>query len=320
MYLEYKAAFTDWQRAFRDISQATGGSIIEGNNLQESLVQAAAREDVFYRLTYAPGTIKDEDRTIRIQTKLRDIKLQYHQVSVSTADKIAIDQLSFSHPLLEFTLKNYRQFSDGTNLYGDIEVKITTVDSNGNRRSFKKILEPYQDEMAVSMNLDFPSGGNYSLIIAAHDRQAGQTAAINQSITVPISKYQLEPVLVTEARKEMKGPRHKQTLASLLKKSALYCKKLKKTTFYFTCTEEVIDTHWYRGDLVREDFYRYDYQITREENGEMNETRKLKPEDINALLISLACPLSSSTNKTWTALPFLPCCINGWPRCTRIVS
>jgi hypothetical protein len=132
--------------------------------------------------------------------------------------------------------------------------------------------------MAVSMNLDFPSGGDYSLIIAAHDRQAGQTALINQSITVPESKYQLEPVLVTEAREEMKGARHKQTLDSLLKKSALYCKKLEKTTFYFTCTEEVIDTHWYRGDLVREDFYLYDYQITREEDGKMNETRQLKPE------------------------------------------
>jgi hypothetical protein len=53
---------------------------------------------------------------------------------------------------------------------------------------------------------------------------------------------------------------------------------LRKATFYFTCTEEVIDTHWYRGDLVREDFYRYNYQITKEENGKMNENRQLKPE------------------------------------------
>ncbi len=120
MYLEYKAAHTDWEWAFREISQATGGSVIEGSNLHESLARAAAQEDVFYRLTYAPATIKDEDRKIRIQTKLRDIKLQYHQVTVFPASKITIDQLSFSHPLLVFTLKNYRQFFDGTNLYGEI--------------------------------------------------------------------------------------------------------------------------------------------------------------------------------------------------------
>jgi hypothetical protein len=193
-------------------------------------------------------------------------------------DKIAIDQFSFSHPLLEFTLKNYRQFFNGTSLYGDIQVKITSVDANDNRRTFKKILEPAREEMEVSMNMDFPSGGDYSLIIEANDRQTGQTATASQKIVVPKSKYQLEPVLVTEALEELKGPEHKRTLDSLLKKSAQYCQKLEQATFYFTCTEEVIDTHWYRGDLVREDFYRYDYQITREEDGKMNENRKLKPE------------------------------------------
>ncbi|UCH97154.1 MAG: hypothetical protein JSV88_09975, partial [Candidatus Aminicenantes bacterium] len=48
-------------------------------------------------------------------------------------------------------------------------------------------------------------------------------------------------------------------------------------TFYFTCTEEVIDNQWFRGDHVREDHYLYDYQIIREENGKMNENRQLKP-------------------------------------------
>ncbi|UCH97155.1 MAG: hypothetical protein JSV88_09980 [Candidatus Aminicenantes bacterium] len=279
MYLDHKAAYTDWQRAFRNISQATGGSIIEDNNVQKSLAQALEREDVFYRLTYAPATVGEEHRNIQIRTKLPGIKLQYHrEVTVSPADKIAVHHFSFSHPFLEFALKNYRQFFDGTRMYGDIEVKITTVDSSGNQRTFKKILEPLLDEVAVSMNLDFPSGGDYSLIIEAHDRQAGQTATVNQPITVPKSKYQLEPVLVTETLKEMKGARYKRTLDSLLKKSARYCQKLKKTTFHFTCTEEVIDSHWYRGNLVREDNYLYDYQIIREENGKMNENRKLKPE------------------------------------------
>jgi hypothetical protein len=284
LYIEYKAVQTDWQRAFRDISQATGGSIIEGNNWQESLARVVETEDVFYRLTYSPAAGGDEDRKIGIQTKLPGIKLQYHQeATVSSAHKIAIDRVAFNHPLLEFTLKNYWQFFDGTSLYGDIEVKVTTIDSNGNQRTLKKLLEPFQDEMTVSMNLDFPSGGDYSLIIEANDRQAEQTVTVSQPIVVPQSKYQLEPVVVTETREEMKGPEHKRTLASLLKKSAQYCQKLEKATFYFTCIEEVHDTHWYRGNLVREDFYRYDYQIIREENGKMDENRQLKPESIELL-------------------------------------
>jgi hypothetical protein len=284
MYLEYKAVLSDWQQSFRDISQATGGSVIEDNDWQKALARAVELEDVFYHLTYAPAPGGDEDRKIRIQTKLPGIKLQYHrQATVSPVEKITIERVFFSHPLLEFTLKNYRLFSDGTNLYGDIEVKITTVDSNGNQRTFKKMLEPFQEETAVYMNLDFPSGGDYSLIIEAYDRQAGQTVTASQPIVVPQSEYQLEQVLVTEAQEEMKGAEHRRTLDSLLKKSAQYCQKLKKATFYFTCIEEILDSHWYRGDAVREDFYRYDYQIVREEDGKMNENRQLKPESIELL-------------------------------------
>ena len=47
LYVEYKAAQTDWQRAFRDISQATGGSIIEGNNWQGSLAERLRRRMFF---------------------------------------------------------------------------------------------------------------------------------------------------------------------------------------------------------------------------------------------------------------------------------
>jgi len=284
LYVEYKAAQTDWQRAFRDISQATGGSIIEGDNWQGSLARTVETEDVFYHLTYAPGIGGDEDRKIRIQTNLPGINLQYHrQATISPADKIAIDRVSFNHPLLEFTLKNYRQFFDGTSLYGEVEVRVTTVDANGNQRTLKKILEPLQDEVEVSMNLDFPAAGDYSLIIEANDRQAEQTVTVSQPIVVPQSDFQLEQVLVTEAREEMTGDEHKRTLDSLLKKSALYCQKLRQATFYFTCIEEVIDSHWYRGDLVKEAFYRYDYQIIREENGEMAENRQLKPGSIESL-------------------------------------
>jgi len=284
LYLKHAAAYVDWQWAFRNISQATGGGIMVDNNFQESMVQAVEREDVFYRITYAPAARGDEHRKIRIRTTLPGIKLQYHrQVTVSPADKIAIDLLSFNHPLLEFTLKNYRQFFDGTRLYGDIQVKITSVDNNGNRRAFKKILEPAKEEMAVSMNLNFPSGGDYSLIIEANDRQTGQTASIKQKITVPKNKYQLEPVLVTETYEEMKGAQHKRTLNSLLKKSARYCQKLKRATFYFICTEEVIDNYWFKGNHEKEYRYLYDYQITREEDGKMNENRELKPATIELL-------------------------------------
>jgi hypothetical protein len=174
-------------------------------------------------------------------------------------------------------VNNYHQFFDGNRLYGDIEIKITSVDSKDNRRTFEKILDPTKEEMAISMNLDFPSGGDYTLIIEANDRQTGQTATVNKKITVPQNKYQLEPVLVTEASEEMNDMVDQDLLDSLLKKSARYCQKLKKATFHFTCTEEVTDSHWLGGDILRDNHYFYNYQIIREEDGKLDEDRKLKP-------------------------------------------
>jgi hypothetical protein len=283
-YLRHTVAHTDWQQAFRNISQASGGDTIVDNNFQESLVQAVEREDVFYRITYAPATEGKERRNIRIQTKLPGIKLLYHRkVVVSPADKIAVDLFSFNHPLLEFTVKNYHQFFDGSRLYGDIELKITSVDSKNNRRSFEKILAPAKEEMAISMNLDFPTGGDYNLIIEANDRQTSRTATVNKKITVPKSNYQLEPVLVTETSEGMNDMVDQDLLDSLLKKSAQYCQKLKKATFHFTCTEEVIDSYWLGGDILRDNHYFYNYRIIREEDGKLDEDRKLKPESMELI-------------------------------------
>ncbi|MFC2141110.1 hypothetical protein ACFLQP_02315 [Acidobacteriota bacterium] len=283
-YLKHTVAHTDWQQAFRGISQASGGGTIVDNNFQESMAQAVEREDVFYRLTYAPDTEGKERRNIRIQTKLPGIKLQYHRkVTVSPADKIAVDLFSFNHPLLEFTVKNYHQFFDGNRLYGDIEIKITSVDSKNNRRTFEKILAPIKEEMAISMNLDFPSGGDFNLIIEANDRQTSQTATVNKKITIPQNKYQLEPVLVTEASEGMNDMVDQNLLDSLLKKSARYCEKLKKTTFHFNCTEEVTDSHWLEGDILRDNHYFYNYRIIREGDGKLDEDRKLKPESMELI-------------------------------------
>jgi hypothetical protein len=283
-YLKHRVAHTDWQQAFRGISQASGGGTIVDNNFQESMAQAVEREDVFYRLTYAPDTEGKERRNIRIRTKLPGIKLQYHRkVTVSPADKIAVDLFSFNHPLLEFTVKNYHQFFDGNRLYGDIEIKITGVDSKNNRRTFEKILAPTKEEMAISMNLDFPSGGDYNLIIEANDRQTSQTATVNKKITVPRNKYQLEPVLVTEASEGMNDMVDQDLLDSLLKKSARYCQKLKKATFHFTCTEEVTDSQWLGRDILRDNHYFYNYQVIREEDGKLDEDRKLKPESMELI-------------------------------------
>lgn len=278
-YLQPVAAQTDWQQVFRNISQASGGEVAVDNNLRDSMVKAVARQDVYYRLTYAPVSRAKTQRKIRIETGLPDIKLQFHRkvtVALPEAEKLAISNFNFKHPVLKFTLSKYRRLFDGARMLGDVEVKITAVHKQGKMINFKRSFQPDNQETAVSMNLNFPDGGQYSLIVEALDRRTQKKTIFSQKISVPHDKYMLEPVLVSESQGEISGVDATRTLNKLLEKSAIYCQRLQKTAFYFTCTEEVTDNYWLRGSKVKEKHYLYDYQIIREKNGKMNETRKIK--------------------------------------------
>ena len=46
--------FSNWEETFRQITEATGGEIMDGNRMKEALAEVANREDVYYVLTYAP--------------------------------------------------------------------------------------------------------------------------------------------------------------------------------------------------------------------------------------------------------------------------
>ena len=46
--------FSNWEDAFRQITEVTGGEVMDGNRMKGALAEVANREDVYYVLTYAP--------------------------------------------------------------------------------------------------------------------------------------------------------------------------------------------------------------------------------------------------------------------------
>ncbi len=273
-YLTVDYIYSDWQEAFRNITNSTGGEVIDNNNFERSFAQVVEKEDIYYRLTYTPQITGEKIRKIEIKTKKKRVKLMYNrQVILKKASEISIDNFSFTYPALQFTLNNYQQLYDGNRLYGDIEIKITAVDSKGEMLAFGKALEPGEEKMTVSLKMNFPRGGKYTLIIEALDKHTGRTSVFSERVNVP--KTSLDgPVLITKVHKKTKGIDKKNKLDVILKKSAKYCEKLEKTTFYFTCKEEVADIYFIKGKKVKDDLYLHDYQILMEENGKMSEKRE----------------------------------------------
>lgn len=283
-YFKNTPVHSDWQEAFRKIAEATGGKIIVNNNLDDAIAEAVDNEDVYYRLTYAPRSSGNEERKLLIKPKKKKIKLYYHRtLTLQESGVVKITDFSFDAPVVSFKLKNYRQVFDGQKLYGDILLKVTGVESlSGDIMSFEKVLEPGQEETDVSLKLNFPGGGKYSLILEAADRQSGKIAIYSQKVDVPQTEAKIsrgEPALITETYNAVKGTAAENQLNSILTKANKYCQKLAKVTFYFICTEVVDDAYWAKGKQIKDERYLFDYQIIMDEKGKMNESRSwLKPD------------------------------------------
>ena len=279
-FLKLDHVYSDWQEVFRNISRSTGGAVIEGNNLDKSLEQAMAKEDIYYRLTYQPPKEGQRTRDIEVKTSLKRINMVYNrEMILKETDNIAIDRFSFTpapaNATLEFTLKNYRQLYDGYQLYGNIRVKVSAVDEQGEITSFERVFEPEDAEIIPSLKLNFPHGGKYTLIVEALDRQTGKSAAFSRKIETPVdNRGEGAPVLMIPAHEKAGAVDEKNNLDAILEKTADYCEKLKQVTFYFTCREEISDIYFINGKEIKNDFYRHEYQIIMDEKGKMSEERK----------------------------------------------
>jgi len=123
-YLKIENVYSDWQAIFRNISEATGGEVIDSTKLEESLAQVVEKEDIYYRLTYAPQITEKKVREIKVKIRKKRVKALYHQqVILKKASEITVDNFSFTHPTLKFSLSHYQQLFDGNQLYGELGIK-----------------------------------------------------------------------------------------------------------------------------------------------------------------------------------------------------
>jgi len=279
VYLKTARIYSDWKETFRNISKSTGGEILDGNVLKDSLGLAINKEDIYYRLTFAPQSYDNTTRKIEVKLDKKGPELYYNQrLLLHRSESIKISDFSFELPTLKFVLDRYRMFYDGTGPTGDIEIRLTAVDTGGEMSTFKRDLAPDKEKVLVSLKLDFPVGGDYTMVVEALDRQTGESAVYSRRINVPkiLKPKDLEGILVKTVHKKDPGIiSRKNKLKSILEKSADYCEKLKKTTFYFTCREEITDRLTRKGETERDKLFAYDYQIIMHENGKMDERREL---------------------------------------------
>ena len=87
--MEMGSVFSGWRQAFKGITKMTGGMVVSSNKLKESLAKIVDREDIFYRLTYAPQTGPKEKRKIEVKVNRKGVTVTHlQQVSVEPGKQL----------------------------------------------------------------------------------------------------------------------------------------------------------------------------------------------------------------------------------------
>ncbi len=76
-YAELGNVYAGWMETFKGISKVTGGEVLRANALKKTLAKVVAREDIYYRITYAPTKMKKTKRNIKVKLNQKGIKV-YH--------------------------------------------------------------------------------------------------------------------------------------------------------------------------------------------------------------------------------------------------
>ncbi len=70
--------YSGWMELFKGISKVTGGEVLKADKLEQAMEKVMAKEDIFYRITYAPRPGKKIKRKLSVKSKRKGIKI-YHQ-------------------------------------------------------------------------------------------------------------------------------------------------------------------------------------------------------------------------------------------------
>ncbi len=267
-YLRWFPVFSSWESAFRGIAADTGGDVQDTTKLKEALEKAASRPDIYYVLTYKPGTPDTGKPKLKVAVSRPGVKVVYaRKLRPREIRPLKLSGPVWKEGILKFTISDYLQeTAESGSVAGDVHVKVSSKNLSGEPLEFEKILHPRVESAAVEMKVNFPEPGDYILTVAVTDRLSGNSA--RNYTRVSIAAPEPEP-------EEPLDPK----LKALLDKAAAYCRKLQKAAFRFTCTEVVEETVLERNPLNKrvepvESRWHYDYQVVVEKE-EVAEQRRL---------------------------------------------
>jgi hypothetical protein len=253
--------FSSWEDAFRQITAATGGEIMDGNRMKEALAEVANREDVYYVLTYAPDQGKRRERRVDLSVKRDGVKVIHgRRVEMESLPQVKLATIEPIPGKVMLGLEDLYMIGQGEQRSGLVRVTLSAA-SEGEK---PQIL--VQDmEVATTGSVEIPikdlEPGRYRLAVRGVDRLTGLEARDESVLDI------------------LGGEMPVETMA-LLKLAADYSERLRHAAFRFICQETVSEDVLVRDTVDRSSYKRlrtswlYDYQVV-VRHGRVSESRVL---------------------------------------------
>lgn len=227
---------SEWEEVFRNISKVSGGDIVSGTKIIESMNQISRKEDIYYILTYSPQSMKGGKRKLKLESSRPGLKIFHHnQIDLAKIKNISLENLSYTHPEVALTLKNYRMLYQGERFEGKIKLLYSISDPKGDNKTVAKDFSLTEQEVRLTLDLHLKSKSRYTISVIAIDLNANKKSMSSIKVVTP------EPTL-KQFKFDIEKPRLKQDrLPAILTMAAGYCEKLKKAAFHFYCQEKITE-------------------------------------------------------------------------------
>lgn len=187
--LEYRKISTDIENSLREITKATGGTLIATNDVESAANSIREKENICYLLTYTPENPDKIDR-IKVQVNKKKHKVLYDdnmkadyigeflakKAEQNKIPAIKIDNLAFKDKKLSVAINGFLLQKTEKGPLGRIGVHICIKNSSGVKVFDKgKSLTTGKDRFTISIPFTALRKGKYDIIVDVKDFTTGKT-------------------------------------------------------------------------------------------------------------------------------------------------
>ncbi len=253
--------FSNWENMFREVAETTGGETMSGDRMKEALAEVAAREDVYYVLTYAPTEGKSGGRRIDIRVGRDGAKVIHgRRVEMENPPHVKLAAIEETPDGVRLQLEDIYTIGRGDLRSGLVRVTLLASREGGKPSELARDAE-FATTGSVEVPFKKPEPGTYRLAALVIDCLTGFHAR-------------------GESTLDILGGEPSAEAAALLRLAAGYCERLRRAAFRFVCRETVTEDILVRDTIDRYSYKRarnswlYDYQVV-VRDGQVDENRVL---------------------------------------------